>query len=81
MKSMFGLFTLAAVMSFWIGQLDTCGRRNGCTRPSDNQGDVLKIDGEYYVVKDSTGKEVRLHVDKTSKLEKDPRPETRSKPR
>ena len=35
------------------------------------QGDVLKIDGDSYVVKDMTGKEIRLHVDKTTKLEGD----------
>jgi hypothetical protein len=33
------------------------------------KGDLQKIDGEFYVVKDSAGKEVRLHVDKTSKLD------------
>jgi len=33
------------------------------------KGDLLKIDGEYYVVKDKAGKEVRLHVDKTSQLD------------
>ena len=33
------------------------------------KGDLLKIDGEYYVVKDTAGKEVRLHVDKTSQLD------------
>lgn len=33
------------------------------------KGDLLKIDGEFYVVKDMTGKEIRLHVDKTSQLD------------
>jgi hypothetical protein len=33
------------------------------------KGDLLKIDGEFYVVKDMSGKEVRLHVDKTSQLD------------
>ena len=33
------------------------------------KGDLLKIDGDFYVVKDPTGKEIRLHVDKTSKLD------------
>jgi len=33
------------------------------------KGDLLKIDGEFYVVKDRSGKEIRLHVDKTSQLE------------
>jgi hypothetical protein len=37
------------------------------------KGDLVKIDGEFYVVKDPTGKEVRLHVDKTSKLEGAPK--------
>jgi len=29
---------------------------------------MLKIDGEFYVVHDMTGKEIRLHVDKDTKL-------------
>ena len=33
------------------------------------KGDLLKIDGEFYVVKDTAGKEVRLHVDKTTQLD------------
>jgi glycerol-3-phosphate responsive antiterminator len=37
------------------------------------KGDLMKIEGEFYVVKDSTGKEVRLHVDKTSKVEGTPK--------
>jgi len=41
--------------------------------PQTVKGDLVKIDGEFYVVKDSTGKEVRLHVDKTSKVEGAPK--------
>jgi hypothetical protein len=33
------------------------------------KGDVLTIEGEYYVVKDITGHEVRLHVDRDTKNE------------
>ncbi|MBI4400893.1 MAG: hypothetical protein HY581_04610, partial [Nitrospirae bacterium] len=33
------------------------------------KGDLLKIEGEFYVVKDAAGKEVRLHVDNSTKLE------------
>lgn len=33
------------------------------------KGDLLKIDGEFYVVKDRAGKEIRLHVNDTSKLD------------
>ena len=39
--------------------------------PKTVNGDMLKIDGEYYVVHDMTGKEIRLHVDKETKLDGD----------
>jgi len=36
------------------------------------QGELVKIDGAFYVIKDSSGKEIRLHVDKnTTKLDRD----------
>jgi hypothetical protein len=34
------------------------------------KGDVLKLDGEYLTLRDDDGKEVRLHVDKTTKMDK-----------
>lgn len=37
--------------------------------PQTVKGDLLKIDGEFYVVHDLKGKEIRLHVDQTTKLE------------
>ena len=33
------------------------------------EGDLLKIQGEYYTVHDTAGHEVRLHVNKTTHLE------------
>ena len=33
------------------------------------EGDLLKIEGEFYTVHDVAGHEVRLHVDKTTQLE------------
>ena len=33
------------------------------------EGDLLKIDGEFYVVKNMAGKEIRLHADKTTVLD------------
>ena len=45
------------------------------------KGDLLKIDGEFYVVKDTAGKEVRLHVDKTSQLDGTFKAGTRSRPK
>ena len=44
------------------------------------EGDVLKIDGEFYTVHDTAGHEVRLHVDKTTHLEGTFNVGTRSKP-
>ena len=37
------------------------------------KGELLRIEGDFYVVKDDTGKEVRLHVDKTSKVDGSPK--------
>ena len=34
------------------------------------KGTLMRIDGEYYWVKDHDGKEVRLHVDASTKLDK-----------
>jgi len=33
------------------------------------KGEVLKIEGENYTIKDASGKEVRIHVDKSTKTE------------
>ncbi len=37
--------------------------------PQTVKGDVLKMEGEFYIVKDMAGKEIRLHVDKNTELE------------
>ncbi len=34
------------------------------------QGEIVKIDGEFYVVRDASGKEVRIHVDKDTMTDK-----------
>lgn len=33
------------------------------------KGTLMRVDGEYYWVKDTDGKEVKLHVDTSTKLE------------
>src|SRR5690349_23076589 len=33
------------------------------------EGDILKVEGEFYTVRDTAGHDVRLHVDKTTHLE------------
>ncbi|MEO7860864.1 MAG: hypothetical protein ABIU05_10545 [Nitrospirales bacterium] len=34
------------------------------------KGTLMRVEGEYYWVKDTDGKEVRLHVDASTKLDK-----------
>jgi hypothetical protein len=34
------------------------------------KGTLMRLDGEYYWVKDTAGKEIRLHVDASTKLDK-----------
>jgi len=34
------------------------------------KGTLMKIDGEHYWIKDNEGKEVRIHVDKSTKMDK-----------
>src|SRR5262245_60102706 len=34
------------------------------------QGTLMKIDGEYYWIKDNDGKERKVHVDKSTKMDK-----------
>ena len=34
------------------------------------KGTLMRVDGEYYWVKDTDGKEMRLHVDASTKLDK-----------
>ena len=34
------------------------------------KGTLMRVDGEYYWVKDTDGKEVKLHVDASTKLDK-----------
>ena len=33
------------------------------------KGEILKVEGENYTIKEASGKEVRLHVDKTTKTQ------------
>jgi len=72
MKKLLGLLGFAAILGFGMTSLTYAAEPMAA--PGGSQivkGDLLKIDGEFYVVKDPSGKEVRLHVDKTSKLEGD----------
>ena len=67
MKTTLSLFVLAALLN--VGLVGGTYASDVAAGSQTLKGDVLKIEGEYYVLKDPTGMEVRLHVDETSQLE------------
>ena len=69
MKKLIGPFMFALVLSVGIASFSYAADMTESPTPMMVKGDLLKIDGEFYVVKEMAGKEVRLHVDKTTKLE------------
>ena len=75
MNRLIGLLAFAAILSVGMAPLTYAAEQMAApgemAAPGFQaiKGDLLRIDGEFYVVKDASGKEVRLHVDGTSKLE------------
>jgi hypothetical protein len=67
MKRLIGLLAFVAILS--VGMAMAAPGEMAAPGSQAIKGDLLRIDGEFYVVKDTSGKEVRLHVDATSKLE------------
>ncbi|THI86083.1 MAG: hypothetical protein CAF41_009220 [Nitrospira sp. CG24A] len=69
MKKLIGLFIFAVIIC--VGMASYSYAAGDMAAPSSQtvKGDLLKIDGEFYVLKEMSGKEIRLHVDKTSTLE------------
>ena len=69
MKNLIGLFVFALVLSIGMVPLSYAADVTELPTPKMVKGDLLKIDGDFYMVKDMAGKEIRLHVDKTSTLD------------
>ena len=75
MKRLIGLLAFAAILSVGMTPLtyaaEPVAAPGEMAAPGSQaiKGDLLRIDGEFYVVKDTSGREVRLHVDGTSRLE------------
>ena len=69
MKKLIGPFILAVIIG--VGMASYSYAADDMAAPSTQtvKGDLLQIVGDFYVVKDTAGKEVRLHVDKTSQLD------------
>ena len=71
MKKLIGQFVLAAVLLVGITALSHAAADTSVPGHQSIKGDLLKIEGEYYTVHDTAGHEVRVHVDKTTKLDGD----------
>ena len=82
MKNVMGMMTAAFVLSLSVGvyaaDMGTSGSAPGGAAAAKEassaqtvSGEVLKIEGENYVVKDAMGKEVKLHVSPETKKDGD----------
>jgi hypothetical protein len=79
MKRCIEIFTMIVVLSFSAGTaLAADPMKEKEAKPSMGErltkdavkGTLMKIDGEYYVIQNTDGEQVRVHVDKSTKLDK-----------
>ena len=68
MKRLIGLIAFAVILGFGLATVTYAAGEMVAPGSQTVKGDVLKIEGEFYTVHDTAGHEVRLHVDKTTKL-------------
>ncbi len=69
MRKLIGLIALTAILCLGLAPLTYAADEPAAAGSQTVKGDLLKIEGEFYVVKDASGKELRLHVDGSTKLE------------
>jgi alpha-acetolactate decarboxylase len=69
MKKLIGPFVFALILGVVMASLSFAAGDMAAPSTQTVNGDLLKIDGEFYVVKDMAGKEIRLHVDKTTTMD------------
>ena len=69
MKNLIVQFMFAMVIGVVVVPLSYAADLTESPTLKTIKGDLLKIDGEFYVVKDMAGKEIRLHTDKTTVLD------------
>ena len=69
MKKLIGPFILAVIIGVGMASYSYAADDKAAPSTQTVNGDLLKIDGEFYVVKDIAGKEIRLHVDKTTAVD------------
>jgi hypothetical protein len=66
MKKLIVQFMFAMVIGVAIVSLSYAADLTESPTPKTIKGDLLKIEGDFYVVKDMAGKQTRLHTDKTT---------------
>ena len=75
MKTLIGILTVGFVLGLGAGafaaDMGSPAKAGKDASARTVNGEVLKIDGENYVVKDAAGKEVKLHVNAQTKKEGD----------
>ena len=69
MKKLISPFILAVVIGIGMASYSYAAGDMAAPSTQTVNGDLLKVDGEFYVVKDMAGKEIRLHVDKTTAVD------------
>jgi hypothetical protein len=69
MKKLITPFILAVIIGVGMASYSYAAGDMAAPSTQTVNGDLLKIDGEFYVVKEMSGKEIRLHVDKTTTLD------------
>jgi hypothetical protein len=69
MKTLIGLIAFASLLSLGVVRVTSAADEMAAPGSKTIEGDVLKIEGEFYTVHDTAGHEVRVHVDKTTKLD------------
>jgi hypothetical protein len=69
MNKLIGPFILAVIIGVGMASYSYAADDKAAPSTQTVNGVLLKIDGEFYVVKDIAGKEIRLHVDKTTAVD------------
>ena len=69
MKKLIVQFMFAMVIGLTTISLSYAADLTESPTPKTITGDLLNIDGDFYVVKEMTGKQTRLHADKTTVMD------------
>jgi hypothetical protein len=79
MRTYIGIVSIMALLSFSAAPLQAADpMKEKEAKPSMGErltkdavkGTLMKMDGEYYVIENSDGEKMRVHVDKSTKLDK-----------